>query len=274
MACAKTSVRSTPPTVSTTAGRTSPLTVRKREALDRADQPHQESVDTEVAQAVVARVEPHVVVGVVEPARNRHAVHHRRLGFVGVRPSEGRPARAGGSEEELAVAVAVVRAAQVRRLAPRHVGRRGDAAQNWTSDSRRNGQREVSGCASWLSRRAGQDPWSAELQSSPPLAVERARLLRKGATWQDFTCSSRRNGQRTAVVLSLARQRAFLGAGSCSSRRSPPSAIVTPSLGVTKAWSSLVRERAPLEALHAARAPRRPRPRSRKRGSRARVRCS
>ena len=247
------------------------------EALDLADEPGEERVDAEVAQAVVAHVEPHVVVGVVEPPRHRHAVHHRRRGTRrGRRPGgparaprrrrpRGRARRSGGRRGRSAGRATRSTARRSAGATPRRTAR---ATRAGTGSARRRGAPR--GSRAGRGRTGGRRTCTARL---PRSALERARLLRKGATWQDLTCSSRRKGQRTGVVPGGA-QRAFGGAGLGASMRSPPSAIVTPSPGVAKAWSSARPPRVAASggselARHAARDRD-----ARRRASRARARCS
>ena len=65
----------TPSTVSTAVGRCWPLLPDVADAVDLAQRAAEERVDAGVADAVVGDVQPHVVGGVAQPARQRDAVH-------------------------------------------------------------------------------------------------------------------------------------------------------------------------------------------------------
>ena len=74
----------------------------------------------------------------------------------------------------------------------------GAAEQYWASDSVRNGHEAALGCSSFSSRTTEQSRHAAEPQRSSTELPLRTICLRNGDAWHDWTCASRRKGQRTA----------------------------------------------------------------------------
>ena len=167
--------------------------------LDAAHELRDESVDTDVAHAVVAGIEPQVVGRVAEPAGHRHAVHevHGRVACARRRAERAptcrtprRTARSSGARRARSATPA--RSSTARRSAAVSRRRTARATPKGTGNATGSGAPRGSGARRSSSRAPRRS--SAPARAAPPSGRGSCGT---GAAWHDRTCSSRRKGQRT-----------------------------------------------------------------------------